>query len=138
MDREQDDERVGMKSSMPSLETAASIPWNTIARPSKAFLASEIMERFAECKNGDEDIITFKNTMLEQNGLSASMVDDEYIVAVKSNWDVNLGPCGAVLGGLVAQELLKIISQDGQPTDNFLLFDGLETFAAIVEHLHEK
>lgn len=138
MGREQDGERVGLKCSMPSLETAVSIPWNLIARPSKAFLASEIMERFAECKNVDENIITFKNTLLEQNGLSASIVDDEYMVSVKSNWDAYLGPCGAVLGGLVAQELLKVIRRDGQPTDNFLLFDGLETFAAIVEHLHEK
>lgn len=66
-----------------------------------------------------------------QFGLPAGIVDKEVISSFVSNIGVEVSPVAAVLGGIIAQEVLNCISKKQQPLQNLLIFNGDATRAPI-------
>ena len=44
-----------------------------------------------------------------------------------------LNPVCAIVGGIAAQEVIKVISRDADPIFNYFMYDGMETFAGFIE-----
>ena len=49
--------------------------------------------------------------------------------------DAELAPVCAIVGGVVASEVIKIISGKGAPINNAFFFDALDTSEGIVQRL---
>lgn len=42
----------------------------------------------------------------------------------------------AMVGGICAQEIIKVISRNADPIDNYFVYDGVETFAGFIERVN--
>lgn len=62
------------------------------------------------------------------------MVKPDFILSFAQNLNCEISPVCAILGGVVAQEILKIICHNDQPFSNFLFFNG-DDDSALVENL---
>jgi hypothetical protein len=60
------------------------------------------------------------------NAFNSSIVDLHHCNRqLVQSWRRDLAPTCAILGGIVAQEIIKIVSGKGQPLSNVFTFDGL-------------
>ncbi|KAJ1999306.1 E1 ubiquitin-activating protein aos1 [Coemansia thaxteri] len=62
---------------------------------------------------------------LRQRSLPAGFVADELIDRVLTSWGTEFVPSAAVVGGTLAQEVLKIITLKDMPANNWFVYDGL-------------
>lgn len=60
----------------------------------------------------------------EDLGLPSGIIQDAIIQAFLSSARAELSPVAAVLGGVLAQDILNVLSQKEQPIQNFFIFDG--------------
>ncbi|KAJ2306449.1 SUMO-activating enzyme subunit 1 [Coemansia sp. RSA 2706] len=59
---------------------------------------------------------------LRSRGIAEEMVNDDII---RQSWGTELVPCAAVVGGTLAQEVLKIVTLKDMPVNNWYLYDAL-------------
>lgn len=78
-----------------------------------------------------EDLAVLKklrDSELESIGLSLDKVPDEYLVKVFSQ----VSPVCAILGGELAQEVIKAVSQKGAPHNNFFFFNPVRNHGIVI------
>lgn len=44
-----------------------------------------------------------------------------------------INPTCALLGGIAAQEIIKVISRNSDPINNYFVYDGIESYAGFRE-----
>ncbi|KAL1918633.1 uncharacterized protein VTP21DRAFT_2655 [Calcarisporiella thermophila] len=64
------------------------------------------------------------NEMLEKWGLDASLIADDYVQEMCRYGNAEMPHLAAVLGGMVSQEAIKLITHQYVPLDNTCVFDG--------------
>ncbi|KAJ8653936.1 hypothetical protein O0I10_010385 [Lichtheimia ornata] len=73
-----------------------------------------------------EDLIKNKSVALQEMGISdGSFIDDDLISHVVSLFDSELVPVTAIVGGVLAQEMIKVLSQKQLPIQNWFYYNGL-------------
>lgn len=73
-----------------------------------------------------EELIKNKDTALQEMGITeTSLVDDDLISHVVSLFDAELVPVTAIVGGVLAQEMIKVLSQKQLPIQNWFYYNGL-------------
>ncbi|XP_064623200.1 SUMO-activating enzyme subunit 1-like [Lineus longissimus] len=128
------------------LEQALNVDWEKdtnkkiLKRLSHVYPMTQVFLRFREkekrwpaAKTATEDKTTLTNLqleVLEKMNLAPEKLGEEFV-----NYSIaELSAACAVVGGLMAQEIIKAVSQKDAPLNNFFLFDGREG-CGIVEHL---
>ena len=96
---------------LPTAEAAALLPEGTAT--STVARLQAMLTRRAELLHG------------EGKGSLAPEVTPVYLAEIARNVGCELAPVCAVLGGMVASEVIKIISGREQPINNVLFFNGL-------------
>eukprot|EP01102_Stenamoeba_stenopodia_P010716 TRINITY_DN3259_c0_g1_i2.p1 TRINITY_DN3259_c0_g1~~TRINITY_DN3259_c0_g1_i2.p1 ORF type:complete len:129 (-),score=41.41 TRINITY_DN3259_c0_g1_i2:68-454(-) len=110
--------------------------WNatTMRRTSKVFVAIQVLHKYKEQNNvsliqGESalsSLAEFKKKYMEQEGLPATFLDDNLLQQIAS-WDgAELSPVAAILGGLLGQEIIKVLGGKDEPLHNFFLYHGLD------------
>ncbi|KAJ2704305.1 E1 ubiquitin-activating protein aos1 [Coemansia sp. IMI 203386] len=78
------------------------------------------------CKNAEELAAQVEKTMAGR-GLPEGVVNNELLQRVARSLDTEFVPCAAVVGGTLAQEILKIITRKDLPANNWYVYDALQT-----------
>lgn len=71
--------------------------------------------------------------MLETQQMDEFKVDDAKVKEICRYEDSQVVTTASVLGGLCSQEIIKIITQQFEPLNNTLIFEGIESRGASVE-----
>ncbi|KAI7880986.1 hypothetical protein K492DRAFT_207159 [Lichtheimia hyalospora FSU 10163] len=75
--------------------------------------------------NDVEDLIKNKDTCLREMGISdGSLVDDDLISIAVSLSNTEMVPVTAIVGGVLAQEMIKVLSQKQLPIQNWFYYNG--------------
>ncbi|KAJ3020361.1 NEDD8-activating enzyme E1 regulatory subunit [Thoreauomyces humboldtii] len=72
----------------------------------------------------------YENFMTER-GLNASLVPDEHIEEFTRAGGSELHVLAALQGGLVAQEVIKLLTRQYVPLDNTVIFNGMKSIASV-------
>lgn len=116
----------------PSLESTVSFDHNTpffikrIKKTGPAYLVMKILQKFRETEKRDpqpasrnEDIK--KLQAIRDEISSSTVIADEYFDHVFAQ----ISPAAAIVGGALAQEVIKTVSQKDAPHFNYFFFDPL-------------
>jgi len=121
-------------SEMPSWQEVFQLPWDGRAfrrMNSKLSLAHQILLQYqASGPNSasEEDFRSFAKSHLETSRKVADdFVSAEDLGEVYRLQGKDLSPVAAVVGGIVAQEVIKILSGKDEPLGNCFLFDGKQS-----------
>ncbi|KAJ1890456.1 E1 ubiquitin-activating protein aos1 [Coemansia sp. S17] len=74
---------------------------------------------------GELEVSQFIRDALERRELPQGFVGDELLERVQASWGTEFVPSAAVVGGTLAQEVLKIITLKDMPANNWFTYDGL-------------
>lgn len=106
-----------------------------LKRTGPSFILLRIMQAFREknkrdpdCSKREEDteeLVKIRNELTD-----AKVIDDEILEQVFAQ----LAPATAVLGGIMAQEVIKSITRKGMPIHNVFLFDPV-TYSGFIESI---
>jgi len=94
--------------------------------------------RLPEAKR--EDFAEMTGLIMEANrdlGLSDDIVKSSFIGPFVENATSEVAPVTAVLGGILAQDVINVLGKREQPLQNFLVFDG-DTATAPILALHPE
>ncbi|KAK9448756.1 uncharacterized protein V1518DRAFT_418112 [Limtongia smithiae] len=81
-----------------------------------------------------EEFAAFQEFVLQATRdleLPASMITREFCVSFAASIGTELSPVAAVLGGVLAQDILNFLARKEQPIQNWVVFDGAATTAPI-------
>lgn len=90
---------------------AAALPANATAA-TKELLATMLRQRAAHLEAASS------------NAQATKLLTDEYLAKLATASAIELAPVCAIVGGLIASEVLKVISGKERPINNALFFDG--------------
>ncbi|XP_054265584.1 SUMO-activating enzyme subunit 1 [Macrosteles quadrilineatus] len=82
-----------------------------------------------------EDLETLKKireSEMQSFKVAVDQVPDEYL----SNLFSQISPICAILGGELAQEVIKTVSQKGEPHDNFFFFNPVRNHGIVIKNGH--
>jgi hypothetical protein len=81
-------------------------------------------------------VTQYKNEVfLKKHNLTSDKLPDNFIPVLCLHAQVELSAFCAQVGGIASQEIIKVISRDAEPIDNFFIYDGVETFVGFVERV---
>ncbi|CAN8325828.1 unnamed protein product [Cochlearia groenlandica] len=116
-----------------SFQEAVSVPWKQIPRrTSKLYFAMRVIELFEESqgrKHGESSlldlatVLEIKKKLCETNSVSKSHVPDSLLERLITT-NTEFPPACAIVGGILAQEVIKVVSGKGDPLKNFFYFDA--------------
>ncbi|OBS71844.1 hypothetical protein A6R68_13580 [Neotoma lepida] len=69
-----------------------------------------------------ELLLQIRNDVLYSLGISPDLLPDDFV----RYWFSEMTPVCAVVGGILAQEIVKALSQQDPPHNNFFFFDGMK------------
>mgnify|MGYP001132717832 CR=1 FL=1 len=124
-----------------SYEESLSVPLVEIRRVSKPLVAARylrLVRETAEAQNmttQEIDHATLLREFLLAQGLSEGFLGDYLEVVLQSSFGVHFNPVCAVVGGFLAQDIIKFLTHKDIPTNNYFLYDGLETHGALIEEV---
>ena len=78
----------------------------------------------------DEDmklLISLKDSIISKYGLPDKKIPDEILPMLFSE----LSPVAAIIGGVLGQEVIKVISNKDSPHNNFFLYNPLESCGVV-------
>lgn len=114
----------------PSLESTNAYDYNTpyfvkrIKKTGPAYLVMKVLQKFRETENRDplpasrdEDIKKLQTIRDEVS--SSSVIPDTYFEHIFAQ----ISPAAAIVGGALAQEIIKTVSQKDAPHFNYFFFD---------------
>lgn len=73
-------------------------------------------------------------TKCNQLGIPRGIVSDQFLQSFIKNSHSELAPVSAVVGGVLAQDILNVLAQKEQPIQNFFIFNG-ESSEGIIYNL---
>jgi len=103
---------------------------NKLKKTSKAYFFLLFLNKFFEehkrnfSPSSTEDkqrLVDIKNSFLEKNKIEGNFISDSDLT--DSDFD-EFVPVNAIMGGTIAQEVIKAISKKNEPIKNLFLFDG--------------
>lgn len=77
----------------------------------------------------------FATDATNQLGLPSDMLKASFISSFVQGCDSEVAPVAAILGGVLAQDVINVLGKREQPLQNFLVFDG-ETNAGPIFSFH--
>ncbi|KAJ1728651.1 E1 ubiquitin-activating protein aos1 [Coemansia biformis] len=80
----------------------------------------------AEDEMAVDDLTAVVSKSLHERGIPEGMVDADLVGRVAQSWGTELVACAAVVGGTLAQEVLKIVTQKDMPVNNWYTYDALK------------
>ncbi|KAJ2842955.1 E1 ubiquitin-activating protein aos1, partial [Coemansia erecta] len=86
---------------------------------------SQALSTGASCKDEGELTALVEKT-LTGRGIPEGIVGEELMQRVASSLGTEFVPCAAVVGGTLAQEILKIITRKDMPINNWYVYDALQ------------
>ncbi|CAF1079639.1 unnamed protein product, partial [Brachionus calyciflorus] len=103
---------------------------NKLKRLSKTYLVFLLFRAFNEknkrafsesSQEDRESLLNLKKELFESLKLDHEILSDSYL---SDKTFGEFSPVNAILGGVIAQEVIKAISKKNEPTENFFIFDG--------------
>jgi len=85
--------------------------------------------------NEINDLIEFKNDFLKRHFFDSNVISHDSLKVLLKNMNCEINFVCAVFGGIVGQEIIKIISRDSIPIENYFVYDGIETFSGFIEKI---
>lgn len=76
---------------------------------------------------------SLKDSLFTSNNINVSTVTDEFLRTFTLSITAELSPVCAILGGILAQDILNTLSQRELPINNFFLYDGIEGSGVIYQ-----
>ncbi|KAL3694558.1 hypothetical protein R1sor_008209 [Riccia sorocarpa] len=136
-----DDKELEYSKKSCSLEDSLSVRWDSLPkRASKLFFATRIVEEFEQKVDGQPGqltprdvpaLIAFGTELLQEQMYTPGKDMCEMVPAIESllkkiaeAGSFELSPVCAILGGVLGQEVLKLLSFKGEPIQNFFFFDA--------------
>ncbi|XP_047497045.1 SUMO-activating enzyme subunit 1-like isoform X2 [Penaeus chinensis] len=126
------------------LSQALDVDWTTtkyasqLRRTSSTYFIMHIIMEFitlhgrnpnpAHRAEDEVELLTIKNALLEKMGIPQEKVDNQFASMVYGQ----LSPVCAIVGGVLAQEIIKAVSQKDPPHNNFFFFNTQDG-AGVVE-----
>jgi len=120
----------------PTLESSFAVSWNKYPRRCNKILpAVQVLLDFRDQHqrhpviSAEEDLkelMRIKDKLCGSNGVDAGFVPDDVMRLLATGSGTELNPVCAILGGFIAQEVVKSISHKDLPVNNFFLYHGLE------------
>eukprot|EP01027_Heterolobosea_sp_BB2_P016142 GEZU01023014.1.p1 GENE.GEZU01023014.1~~GEZU01023014.1.p1 ORF type:complete len:377 (-),score=109.10 GEZU01023014.1:535-1503(-) len=140
-EKEKREDKLAVYTSLEHVLTKAQ--WKNTKFLSKHFLGLQLLQ-FYKDKYGQlpvasdfEKLQALKQDYYNARHLEASSADaqltDDYIRNLARTAQVEYSPVCAIMGGMVAQEIIKVISRNADPINNFFVFDGAESSAGYIE-----
>jgi len=145
MEANEEEETKMVKKSMEfvDLEKALNVDWSQdtyakrIRRMDPAYFILQILLEF-QSREGcspradmrDEDmklLISLKDSIISKYGLPDKKIPDEILPMLFSE----LSPVAAIIGGVLGQEVIKVISNKDSPHNNFFLYNPLESCGVV-------
>ncbi|KAK9764779.1 E1 ubiquitin-activating protein aos1 [Basidiobolus ranarum] len=131
--------RVKKEEEFVSLETALSKTWNNMTlrqikkRVSPVIFGIQVLWQFQEKhqrlpksnENDIKEILDIRNDLLPTISVDISVLDDDFLKTLVLNAQADLAPVCAIVGGILSQEILKVLSAKELPVNNFFLYNGL-------------
>jgi ubiquitin-like 1-activating enzyme E1 A len=127
------EEMVECELNFPSFQEAISVPWKPIPRrTAKLYFAMRVIEVFEESegrKHGEcslldlARVLEIKKQLCEANSVSESHIPDILLERLITG-TTEFPPVCAIVGGILAQEVIKAVSGKGDPLKNFFYYDG--------------
>ncbi|KAL1201214.1 SUMO-activating enzyme subunit 1A [Cardamine amara subsp. amara] len=127
------EETVECELNFPSFQEAISVPWKLIPRrTAKLYFAMRVIEVFEENegrKHGEcslldlATVLEIKKKLCEANSVSESHIPNSLLERLITG-NIEFPPACAIVGGILAQEVIKAVSGKGDPLKNFFFFDG--------------
>jgi ubiquitin-like 1-activating enzyme E1 A len=125
-----------------SLQEVQRADLKKIPRLSEEWLALQLLYDYSRhmkhypSVNEIDQVIEFKNsTFLKRHGLGAKSLRDELIPTLCRNANTELNAICAIIGGVAAQEIIKAISRDSEPLENYFVYDGVTNYRGFVEKI---
>ncbi|KAL3696826.1 hypothetical protein R1sor_010902 [Riccia sorocarpa] len=135
--KKDDDKELEYSKKSCSLEDSLSVRWDSLPkRASKLFFATRIVEEFEQKVDGQPGQLTSRDVpaliaqgteLLQEQVLSwKTMVPaiESLFKKIAEAGSFELSPVCAILGGVLGQEVLKLLSCKGEPIQNFFFFDA--------------
>ncbi|RKP37045.1 hypothetical protein BJ085DRAFT_39928 [Dimargaris cristalligena] len=120
----------------PALEAVLSRGWSEISerqlkrKLSPVWLAVTVLWQFEMAKEStglveESQLGEFKSNWLNERGLPPNYIPDELLGRLRQDWTANPSvPVGAILGGVLAQECIKVVAGNEPALHNVFVFDG--------------
>ncbi|KAG2227821.1 hypothetical protein INT45_002059 [Circinella minor] len=119
-----------------SFEQSLKSDWSTkgkkIKRLSQLSFIIHVLFKYQQEKgslteNDIPEILEKKNNYLEQMGVNdISLFNDELLKEAISLLDTEMAPIAAIVGGVLAQEMIKVLSAKELPIQNWFYYNGLD------------
>ncbi|XP_048422677.1 SUMO-activating enzyme subunit 1B-1 isoform X2 [Pyrus x bretschneideri] len=119
----------------PSFEESISVPWKSFPRRfSKLYFAMRAIERFEEAeqrKPGELSIadlpavLKLKKELCEAQSVNESHIPNALLERLVTDTR-EFPPVCPIIGGILGQEVIKTISEKGDPVKNFFFFDAMD------------
>ncbi|ESQ54820.1 hypothetical protein EUTSA_v10025730mg [Eutrema salsugineum] len=125
------EETVECELNYPSFQEAISVPWKPIPRRTAKlyFAMREVFEESEGRKHGEcslldrAKVLEIKKKLCEANSVSESHIPDNLLERLITG-HTEFPPACAIVGGILAQEVIKAVSGKGDPLKNFFYFDA--------------
>ncbi|TPX37472.1 hypothetical protein SmJEL517_g00567 [Synchytrium microbalum] len=137
--------KVQRESHYVALEDALTKKWGPLSRKQTKniaiplFLAFIIVLKYQQQhghlptrKQDAEALPAFKNTYLESQSLEASVIKDDQLWTISAMLGRDLAPVCAIVGGILAQEIIKTMAQNDEPLNNFFVLDAMLSVGAVL------
>lgn len=115
------------------------VNWNTVSRLTSTWVSIQMLYHY-QVENGKfpsdyKDLIQYKDKFLTKHLFDIKFISDKFCETLCRNNNVELNYICAIFGGIVGQEIIKVISRDAIPIDNYFIFDGIENYSGFIEKL---
>ena len=97
-------------------------------KPSKPFLACRTILH-ALTKGGEVDVqglLTSRAELAALHGFDPALLPDGYVATLAEKAVGEFSPVCTVVGGEIAQEMLKVVQRNANPINNILVYDALD------------
>jgi len=119
-----------------SLENALSTKWSKLdRRTAKLYYGMQLVYALREAKfnnnNTDKEECNnkaseiWKQLVADHDG-DEGVLSEQYKVTLVKNFGCEFVPVSAVVGGIAAQEMIKILAADDAPINNFFFYDSVD------------
>ncbi|KAL0650747.1 hypothetical protein Bca4012_093438 [Brassica carinata] len=123
-------ETVECEQHFPSFQEAISVPWKLIPRrTAKLYFAMRVIEVFEENEGRKHGECSLLDLLLKSwkpkrnSSVSESHIPDTLLERLISG-TIEFPPACAIVGGILAQEVIKAVSGKGDPVKNFFYYDA--------------
>ncbi|KAI3898761.1 hypothetical protein MKW92_019840 [Papaver armeniacum] len=129
------EETVECRLQYSSFEEAVAVPWKSLPRrASKLYFAMRVIEKFEQDEGrtpGETSIadlpnvLKLKKLLCEEQSVNESQIPDSLLERLLVG-NIEHPPVCAIIGGILGQEVIKMISGKGDPIKNFFFYDVMD------------